>query len=167
MRYSSVSFGFTIIEIIVVVIIMLILMGVGIAGYNNFNQSQVLKQTAEDIKSALRDAQNRALTSEKDENICTTALSSYDLDHWRFSITANNTYQISGSCGSLTFNTKTYKTPTNITLSPTSGNVDFKPLGQGVTQGSLQTITLISSVTLKKIDITITTSGNITVGTIY
>lgn len=166
MRYNPQN-GFTIIEIIVVVVITMILLGLGVAGYSNFNQTQKLKQTAEDIKSALRDAQNRALSGEKNSTVCGAAPSSLPLNHWRFSITSNNAYTISGSCEGSTFGLKSYITPTNITMSPSSGNIDFKPLGQGVTQGSLTTITLTSAVTNKSIDITISTNGDITVGAIY
>lgn len=165
--------AFTLIELLIVVVVILTITGLGLAAYNNFNQTQLLKQTAEDIKSTLRDAQNRALSGEKDNlvpPVCGTGSSSKPLNHWRFSITGNNTYTISGLCGGTTFSTKSYTTPTNITLSPT-GNVDFKPLGQGVTQGFIPVITLtntsVSDTSKDNIRITITSSGEITVGAIY
>lgn len=170
MKYEKKSLGFTLIEIIVVTAISLTLVGLGVAGYSQFNQTQLLKQTAEDIKSTLRDAQNRALSGEKDNSVaaCGSAPSSLPLDHWRFSITGATTYSISGSCKGTTFGLRVYETPNNnITLSPASGTIDFKPLAQGAITGTLSTITLTNALNAKSINITISKSGEIRVGSIY
>lgn len=156
--------GFTLIEILVVTVIIFTLSGIGVAAYNRFNQVQVLKQSAEDLKSVLRDAQNSATAGQKSSD-CNSP--PRILDHWRFEINDSNTYSIEGSCQGLSFSPTSYDTPTNITLSPTSGVVDFKPLGEGVTNGSLSTITLTSSSIGSSIDITISATGDITVGAMY
>lgn len=161
------SAGFTLIELLVVTVIIFTLSGLGIAGYNRFNQVQVLKQSAEDLKSVLRDAQNRAAVGQKDESICGSAPTSLPLDHWRFFITDNNAYTISGFCNSEEFSISTYDTPTNITLSPISGTIDFKPLGQGITDGLTGTITFTNSALDSSIDITVSISGDITVSAMY
>ena len=165
--HNNPTVGFTLIELLVVTVIIFTISGLGMAGYNRFNQVQVLKQSAEDLKSVLRDAQNRAAVGQKHSDCDSPPRI---LDHWRFTIDDANTYIISGSCQGVTFSSSSFDTPTNITLSPTSGTVDFKPLGQGITDGLTGTITLTNSAlgsSIDNIDITIAPSGDITVGTMY
>lgn len=60
--------GFTLIEILVVVAIMAILTGGAIVAYNNFNQSQTVKRAALQVKTDLRESQNRAVSGLKHDD---------------------------------------------------------------------------------------------------
>lgn len=157
--------GFTLIELIVVVVIIITLTGFGIAGYNNFNQRQTLKQAAEEVKSNLRDAQNRALSGEKGSDLITCGANDV-LNYWLFSITGATTYTISGSCGALVFGSKSFTLSTGLTLSSTDNNIYFKPLARGITNPSTVTITITQTSSGKSINITISPTGEITIGDI-
>lgn len=166
------SAGFTLIELIVVVVIIITLTGLGIAGYNSFNQRQTLRQAAEEVKSNLRDAQNRALSGEKDCTICRgadlTCGTNDDpvLNYWLFSITGATTYTISGSCGALAFGSKSFTLATGLSFSPATLNIYFKTLAHGITNQGTVTITITQASTGNTINITITPSGEITIGDI-
>ncbi len=58
--------GFTLIELLVVVAIIGILTGVAIASYNSFNRSQIVQRAALQLKSDLRESENRAFSGLKD-----------------------------------------------------------------------------------------------------
>lgn len=148
--------GFSLIELLVVVTIILTLTGLGLAGYNNFNQRQILRQAAEGVKNSLRDAQNRALTGEKG-SICTGIL-----DYWRFSInaTTRTSYYITGRCAGSDFGQKNFNLPPNLTFRA-AVNIDFKPLAQGTKSNATVTITIDQSTTGNSINITVSPSGEI------
>lgn len=61
MRYSIKNAGFTLIEMIVVISIMTILTIVILAGYSSYRQRNNLKIAAQELRSALTEAQNMAL----------------------------------------------------------------------------------------------------------
>lgn len=163
--------GFTLIELIVVVVIIITLTGLGIAGYNAFNQRQTLKAAAEEIKSNLRDAQNRALSGEKDCTVCRQGATCGDnddlvLNHWLFNITGATTYTISGNCGGLPFGSKSFTLATGLSFNPTGIEIYFKPLAQGITNPSTVIITISQSSSGHTITITVSPSGEITIGEI-
>lgn len=154
--------AFTLIELIVVVVIILTLSGLGIVGYNKFNQRQVLIQAALNIRSDLRDAQNRASAGEKDTSIvqCVTG----DLNYWAFEIDSSLTqYSIYGLCGgSKKIKEKIVTLASGLKFSA-SATVLFKPLSSGT---SLSTIRLDNNTTNQYIEITINPSGDIILGEI-
>src|SRR3990167_8527736 len=57
--------GFSLIELLVVVAIIGILSSGAIAAYNNFNKAQVVRRAALNLKSDLRESQNRATSGVK------------------------------------------------------------------------------------------------------
>lgn len=154
--------GFTLIELIVVAAIIVTLTGLGIAGYNSFNQKQILKQSAEEVKSNLRDAQNRALSGEKVYPDCDNRV----LNYWVFTITSATEYKIEGSCDSSTFGSKSFTLPNGLTFTTTGINIYFKPLAHGTTNSTTVTITLSQSSSGNTISLTVSPSGEITIGDI-
>jgi prepilin-type N-terminal cleavage/methylation domain-containing protein len=61
--------GFTLIELLVVMAIIGLLTGGAIVAYNNFNQAQTVRRAALQVKTDLRESQNRAVSGLKHE-IC-------------------------------------------------------------------------------------------------
>jgi len=125
--------GYTLIELLVVVAIISLFFFLALAAYQSFNKSQALITAAHEVKSALRDAQNRAMSGEKD---CSTL----ELSGWKFTWVASGlTYSLQsccpGGCGpvacvcSPATTLKTYKLPNvdGITFY-NSGQVFFKPV---------------------------------------
>lgn len=121
--------GFTLIELLVVMSIIGILFGIGIAQYMNFNRRQILDQAAQELKSNLRLAQNKALAGEKQSGWCASPnhLRGYQL---RFNSTQNYLIEAVCSDGS-TRQVKSTALPSSVTKSG-STSVLFKVLAQGV-----------------------------------
>jgi len=142
-KFSRVNPGFTLIELLVTISIIGVLFGIGVAKYNEFNRRQILDQAAQELRSNLRLAQDKALAGEKDcssskcggsDGICgTNDANEKSLEGWYVSFSANN-YQIYGKCGVAQFSPQTVDlSGRNITLSSFPSNlVRFKPLAQGV-----------------------------------
>lgn len=162
------KFGFTIIELLVSMSIIGIVFGVGVAAYTRFNRQQILFQAAQDLKSNLRLAQDKALAGEKDcspskcggsDGICGTGdANERKLDGWYISFTENG-YQIYGRCEGQTFGPPAIDlTKRSITIdSPPPKPIRFKPLGQGVEEAT--TITLSGTGGTEKV--TVTETGEI------
>lgn len=55
--------GFTLIELLVVASIIALIAGISAAAFNNYSRTQRLTQSIKDLELAVRDAQNRALSS--------------------------------------------------------------------------------------------------------
>ncbi len=163
-RRDENSHGFTLIEILVVLGLTIMLTMFGIAGYNKFNRTQVLKQQVLDFSVILRDAQNRALAGEVTASRC--GASNFRLLEWRVVITSAIDYNLTVYCAGSSFVVNNYQLSTSLAFSPASGYVGFKPLGQGVSNGSRTTVTVNHTVSGKSIIITISTQGEITVGNI-
>ncbi len=166
MRQNKQSYqAFTLIETLVTVSLLLIITGFGLASYNNFHQEQLLKQAAEEVKTVLREAQNKALAGEKD-----SACGNKSLDYWQFEI-ADNTitkYKINGQCGDLEFGKKEFQLPEGliffITTIPLS--IKFKPLGYGIDRNVTEfAISNLSN--NKRITVSIRPGGLIWVSDIY
>ncbi|MBI4100335.1 prepilin-type N-terminal cleavage/methylation domain-containing protein [Candidatus Microgenomates bacterium] len=138
--------GFSLIEFLVVFTIISALTWFGATSYIRFNRNELLNQTAENLRSSLRDAQNRATVGEVD---CRTNVlggcggtingcgSTNDADErpfngWRASFFTGS-YTLEGRCGASTsFNSVTTNLPTAVRIAtPTPAPVLFKTLGQG------------------------------------
>ncbi len=128
-KNSSSKFGFTLIELLVSISIIGIVFGLGIAAYTRFNRRQILFQAAQDLKSNLRLAQDKAMAGEKG----TECGDAFTLQGWYVSF-ATESYQVYGMCDGQTFGPPAIDlTKRNVTIdSPLPGTIRFKPLGQGV-----------------------------------
>lgn len=154
--------GFTLIEIVIATAILMGVTGFGTANYLKFNETQTLTQAGENLKSHLRDAQNRALTGER--NCAPTR----PLNGWCFSATSTSSYKIYGSCGNIgdveTFNESDFNLPANIRLKVSAG--EEKLLFQSLTRGADNSITYCLDSTLPSLSnriyqITVNTGGEI------
>lgn len=173
------SIGFTLIETLVVVAIMIILIGVGVASYNNFNQNQILSQAASTLVTNLRDAQNRALSGEKNcsssacggaNSICDNGVGDKPLDGWYVNF-ALSSYTIKGHCGGLPpagtdFSIITVNLPSQLEFSapppPSPNPILFKSLTLSTNVPVSTTITLkLQDDPSKLKKITVYTSGEI------
>jgi len=117
--------GFTLIELLVAVSVMGIVFSVGVAQYQEFNRRQIVLQAAQDLKSDLRLAQDKALAGEKPSG-CET------LEGYRLSFTSEKNYKIEAVCsGGVTSEVKSVDLSGNVT-GPSGEWVLFKVLAQGV-----------------------------------
>ena len=117
--------GFTLIELLVAVSVMGIVFSVGVAQYQEFNRRQIVLQAAQDLKSDLRLAQDKALAGEKPSG-CVT------LEGYRLSFTSEKNYKIEAVCsGGVTSEVKSVDLSGNVT-GPSGEWVLFKVLAQGV-----------------------------------
>lgn len=134
--------GFTLIELLVVMGIIALLVGIGIANYQNFNRNQILSQAAQNLRSNLRDAQNRALSGEKicgpsacggTNSTCGDEAGEKPLDGWRVEFTAPRFYRLYGVCGVTTFNQVSFNLPDVLEFSvfPIPNPILFKSLTHG------------------------------------
>lgn len=102
--------------------------------YNRFNRTQALKQTAEDVKSKIRQVQNKAMVGEKPTG---TTCAGKSLNFWSIEFYPtgfDKQYNISISCGPLTplILIEQLNLPPNLVFK-NNQRVDFKPLAQGTT----------------------------------
>lgn len=151
--------GFTIIELVVVVGILAVVAGGVIANYNNFNESQRIRQAALTLKTNLRLAQTNAIAGNKPTAPYTCAeLVSYVV---AFSPTS---YSIQAKCAdpeSLQGGIVLTALPSGITLTtvPLTAVIEFNVLDQGTSVPSDLSITL--SGVVKSYTILVTPNGTI------
>ena len=150
-KYSA----FTLIELLVVVSIIGILFGVGIAAYNQFNRTQIVVQTAKQIKTYLRLAQSKALTGEKD-TACGSGPGSVPLEGWYISF---STKEIYGKCGATKFGASPLDIPTNVSVTYGANPLKFKTLAGGA-EIDTEAIICISGFS-KEYQLRVTSSGEI------
>lgn len=120
--------GFTLIEILIAISIAMIAIGGGVVSYNTFNQRQIIKTNALEVKSLLRSAQSKALSGEKPVDIVCTVLNGYIV-----SVTENSisTY---AQCSDGNSTPETVNLPTDLTFSSPPSPFLFKVLGEGVSR---------------------------------
>lgn len=166
------TYGYTIVELLVVVTVLVLLTSFGLAGYNTYNQNETLNQAALSVESALREAQNRALTGEKvcknslGANVCQVDPGCGDnndkvLTDWSVVITNNTTYTQQINCASTTSQTKSATLPLNIQFKVIGSfpqTVSFLPLGQRSAAAS--TITIKHTGLSQCIDVFVTVTGD-------
>src|SRR3989344_898165 len=100
--------AFTLVELLITLAVLGTAVGVGTVSYVSFNERQIIKQTANDFKSNLRQNQQRALSGEKDAQSCVEGTQPLDLAVWCFSPSTDPSddtdtiidgYTFYGSCG--------------------------------------------------------------------
>ncbi|MBI3385731.1 hypothetical protein HY031_01455 [Candidatus Gottesmanbacteria bacterium] len=155
-RISPTLSGFTLIELIVSIGILLLLIGGLLAGYNNYNQGQEVKQSALTLKANLRLAQTWALSALKPTSGCT------QLTGYTVTFTAT-TYGLQAQCDpeGLVGSTTAVTIPTGVSFVPVPQQTTFGVLTQGlISPGSTLTITL--SGFNKNYQLVVSPSGDIT-----
>jgi prepilin-type N-terminal cleavage/methylation domain-containing protein len=154
--------GFTLIEILVATTIMAVTIGVTVAGYNNFNESQRVKQAALTLKNNFRMAQEKAKSAQKPADLPTCN----KLVGIHVQGLANaNTYRTFVDCLDITnapisssANPLIYNLPINVKFQAGFDFI-FPPLTQSVSNSG--TVTLFSDFTTTTSSVTVNSNGEI------
>lgn len=142
----TIKTGFTLIELLIVIGITALLATVTIPSYIAFSRNQELSQTGLNLKSLLRDTQNRALSSEKSTTLCSS--SDTLLGFYATLTPGQTTIAVGGVCGAnIIFNntspsysqSSSINSFVNAAVSPCSSlnltmgklSILYKPLAQG------------------------------------
>lgn len=154
--------GYTLIEVLISLTIIGLLFGFGFASFRDFSRRQHLASVARTIKGELRLVQGKASAAEKPDNVkCsgTNTLSSYS-----FQIVNSTSYKVTANClgGNVDIWDVPKSLPDGISMSPTSGTISFKVLGQGTNIVSVPiVITFTQAGTNNKSYVTVTAGGEI------
>lgn len=118
--------GFTLIELLVTVTISALMVGLGIAAYNNFNESQTLELATRNLKTNLWATQTKSVAN-KQPTGCTN-FQGYQVDF------ADTSYTIAAYCDGSPVNAETTNLSSGVTKSNPTGTptVLFKPRTTGV-----------------------------------
>ncbi|OGH41754.1 MAG: hypothetical protein A3H79_01245, partial [Candidatus Levybacteria bacterium RIFCSPLOWO2_02_FULL_36_8b] len=131
--------GFTLIELMIALSIMAVLGTVGIAGFRNYSQIQVLQSAVNDFASVLNTARSRALSQVKPPDICGSAdtLDGYGV---KISATSENSYSLILVCSGLNESIDKAKTfPKGISFADAdNGKFFFFPTLAGGAQAPMQ-----------------------------
>lgn len=130
--------GFTLIELMVVFAIIGLIFTVGIGNYQRFNQKRVLEKAAQDLKTNLRLAQDKALAGEKPAGWCNA--SGEHLKGYRLRFVSWFRYLIEAACSNEQFReVKSFYLPGNgnVASSDEVVSVLFKVLGHGIQEPSV------------------------------
>ncbi len=122
--------GFTFIEILVSVTLLLLLSGLLVAGYNRFNDSQVVAQAAATVQNNFRAIRTDAASGIKPEG-CGTLVGYRVAFPTSASYTATAVCQTAGGQEELGI-PDTYVLPTGVTFTPLPQTFLFYPLERGV-----------------------------------
>ena len=146
--------GFTLIEMAVAVGISLVIIGGVLSNYNNYNDTQKVKQAAQTLKNNLRFAQGLAFAGKKPTSGCT------ELEGYRVTF-ASTSYSVQAFCNDqgLAGEATATQLPTDVTFSPVPGTATFGVLGKGLVGDAAMTITLAGNA--KTYSIQISLAGDI------
>lgn len=170
-RFAKSRRGYTLIEVLVVTVIITLLSGIGVAGYNNFNQTQKLKEAAEKIKIVLREAQNASLSGQKESVICAgadsgTTSDDFVLDYWEVNF-ASDSFTIFGVCSdpddplnTLQFMETEYTLNSSLVIGVPADTVRFGIDGQEVS-GVEKSITISHVQTTNTLTVKVSPAGEI------
>ena len=133
--------GFSLLELIVVIGIIVGITGFAVNNYNNFNQTERLRQASKNLKTDIRLAQTRASSGVK-PTACTSANAT--LVGYALSFPNANSYMIQAVCSPAVANlpSTVVALPSNVSFYPTPSTVLFNVLTGTI--GSSQTFSLIS-----------------------
>lgn len=118
------SRGFTLIELLVVVSVIAILSALGIAGFKEYNEIQILQGATKDVATMLNQAKSRALSQVKPVNKCTGTIEGY-LVRLDDDGGVSNRYRLKILCSGVLDVAETKLLPTNITFDGVPPDQDF------------------------------------------
>lgn len=153
--------AFTLIEVLVSLTVIGLLFGFGFVSFREFSRRQQILGVAESIKVELRLVQSQASAGEKPNN--TKCNSPNTLSSYSFQITSATSYKVTANCLGGSVDVKTVNLPDGISMSPVSGTISFKVLGQGtgIAAGGSFVITLSQKGTTNTQSVTVTAGGEI------
>ena len=135
-KKKSSSGGFTLIEVLVVLAIMAVVVRLGIASYNNFQESKKIEVVAENVASTLRLAQSKATNGQKNCTACGgsqgNCANTEPLDGWFFDTYESGGvyyYEVYGKCGSTEFDRQTHKVQGDMSITTLADPIRFNPFG--------------------------------------
>lgn len=144
--------GFTLIEFLIVITLAGVMIGVGAVRYRDFNQTQLIKNSADTFKNNIRDIQGKALAQVKPSTgVCATPGST--LEGYEMSILDPVTYQTEAVCKDsagvtqVSGITTTYTVPAGTEFVGAYAPIMFYILGNGASN-RLNNIVLRTSGTL-------------------
>lgn len=149
--------GYSLIELIFVVGALILISTFGISRYNDFNQRQIVEQTADSLISNLRLIQAKALSGDKPPVGCTSLVG------WTVAFSANS-YETYATCNNppvkIPSTSVTVNMPSNVTLSWV-GTITYYALGHGTSVDPLvpQTVSIVG--TSRSVSVVLS-AGNIT-----
>lgn len=145
MKDRKIFSAYTLIELLVVVSIISILFFLILSAYNNYKKTQVLFNWVQNFKTALREAQNKAISGEKDLSVCGS--SGKTLVSWivYWDKTVDEEYRVFGYCSDLQdFSSTSTRIPDEIDINPGSGQVSFLPVDGG-SSGTISDLCITSN----------------------
>jgi prepilin-type N-terminal cleavage/methylation domain-containing protein len=117
--------GFTLIELLVSVTISTVMVALGIAAYNNFNESQTLELATRKLKGDLWATQTKAVANKQPLAGCTT------FEGYKITLDTNS-YTIAAWCDGAGVDSSIINLPTNVQKQGAAGEtLLFKPRTQG------------------------------------
>lgn len=146
--------GFTLIEIVISMGISLLIMAGIVLNYNNYNDTQKLKQAALTVKNDFRFYQAKALSGEKPDESCPQLLG--------YLVTfSSTTYTFKAQCSPAQPNApnKVYTLPETITFSSYPSPFMFRVLSRGTTLSGETSIILLGGT--KHYTLRVSTGGDI------
>ncbi len=162
------KFAFTLIELLVVISIMGLLTSMGIAGYNRFNNQQIVQRAANEMKIAIRQAAARAQNNEKDctvcdgvDNICATS-DDLTLTAWHVDLSTSPP-TLYGECGAQNFPSPPTQIATFGVTVTQNNDIEFYPaaLGGGTNLGVVSLTITFSKTGATNETILVNPSGNV------
>jgi prepilin-type N-terminal cleavage/methylation domain-containing protein len=118
--------GFTLIELLVVMSVTVLLITVGIARFNDYNNTQLVKQAAFTFRNNMRLAQAKALSSEKPSTCAGMTLDGYGIG-----FPSSSSYTIRPRCNNAARDPiLTYTLPAGVTFSSSTAFY-FRVLNRG------------------------------------
>lgn len=157
---QSHSRGFTLIELLLVVSILGVLLTGGIAGFNDYNNGQTVKQAALTVRNNLRYAQTKAQAADRP---CsgTAVLLGYEVS---FYVSPSAYYTIRARCSNgLAGTTITTTLPTGVTFSSYPSPLLFQVLTRGVNISAQQNIVVSGFGGSKQATVQVYPSGDVSI----
>ena len=159
LKLPHLTFGYTLIEILVVLSIMGLLFGAGYANLRGFQRRQSLSDAAKQVQGDLRYAQELALSGQKPSNVnCTGA---NNLNGYLFTVlSSSNSYEIRASCTGAVPPpaSKSVTLPVGLSITSTLSSLLFKVLGNGTNNATISVSQQGNSV---PVTITVSSGGQI------
>lgn len=153
--------GFTLVEILISLTVVGLLFGFGFVNFRDFSRRQQVLGEARAVAGELRLAQSKATVGEKPADVKCTGVNT--LSSYGFQILDASSYKIVANCSGGSVDIKSGSISDDIFISPTSGTVLFKVLGEGtnIVAGESFVITLTQTWTLNSQTVTVNAGGEI------
>jgi type II secretory pathway pseudopilin PulG len=150
--------SFTLIELLITTAIIFVFSGLSLAYYNNFTQQQTLKKEAQKLVNIFELAKKKASAGDLSGLTCDGGFNGYQVN------VTNSSYSLLLRCGGTSVSPAvfSYSFPNNISITSGSGDYYFRELNLKIELPANPIIIIKNSNISKCLDITISSSGIIT-----